>query len=93
MCVAALLALLQACAAARPGEPGALPDFATPQGQVLAMNESPKGDLIAYRPLTRADFRGSEPPPQIASHRDQVGAATCAYVLTTPDTPAAAAMM
>ncbi|MDJ0848827.1 MAG: hypothetical protein QNK04_10650 [Myxococcota bacterium] len=81
--LAPLLAL-QACAAAPSGEPGALPDFAAPQGQLLAMNASPKGDLIAYRPLTRADFRGSEPPPQIASHRDQIGAATCAYVLVDP---------
>lgn len=44
------------------------------------------GDLIRYRDLTRSDFRASAPPAEAAAHAKQLGALTCAYIATTPDT-------
>ncbi len=89
-CLALALSLQLACAAGSAPAPaagsGALPEFAAPQGRVLPMNASLEGDLIAYRPLTRADFRGGAPPPHLAPHREKLGAATCAYVVASPET-------
>ncbi len=43
-------------------------------------------DVISYRTLMRADFKGEHPPPQFARYADRIGAATCAHILTTPET-------
>jgi hypothetical protein len=77
--VALLAALLGAagCASSR------LPDWAHGGAREIAP-ETADTDVIAYRTLTRDDFRGSEPPPSLAEHRDDVGAATCAYFRTGP---------
>lgn len=63
-----------------------LPEFATPKGRVVEPNEVAGGDLIRYRALTRGDFRASAPPAEAAAHAKQLGALTCAYIATTPDT-------
>lgn len=63
-----------------------LPDFATPKGRVVEPHEVAGADLIRYRTLTRADFRAPAPPPEAAAHAEQLGALTCAYIATTPDT-------
>lgn len=63
-----------------------LPEFAAPQGRVVEPSEVAGGDLIRYRNLTRSDFRASAPPAEAAAHAKQLGALTCAYIATTPDT-------
>jgi len=63
-----------------------LPEFAAPKGGVVEPGTVDLSDVITYRTLTRADFKGTNPPPWFAAVADRVGAATCAYVLTTPDT-------
>lgn len=63
-----------------------LPEFAAPRGRVVEPSEVAGGDLIRYRPLTRSDFRASEPPAEAAAHAKQLGALTCAYIATTPNT-------
>lgn len=44
------------------------------------------GDIIRYRDLKRADFRGNEPPPETAGMHGRLGAATCVFLATDPDT-------
>ncbi len=81
--------LLGACAgpsAQRVAGTHTLPDFATPRGRLLDTSTQLARDVIPYRQLTRDDFRGSEPPEHLASHRERVGAATCAYVVADPRT-------
>ncbi len=68
---------------------GGLPEFAQPRGSVGIAFDA--GDAIPYRSLTRDDFRGSEPPPHLAPHRERIGAATCAWIVTTPETAVAIA--
>lgn len=63
-----------------------LPDSAAPQGGVVAASELDDSDVIPYRALTRADFRGTAVPQPFAAVADRVGAATCGQVRTTPDT-------
>lgn len=73
-----------ACAAPR-GSVGAqhLPDFARPSHERLSAEEANRArDTIYYRTLTRADFRGDHPPPQMARHRGKLGAATCGLIGT-----------
>jgi len=65
---------------------GGLPEYAAPKGGVVEASELDSSDLIGYRPLTRADFRGTRVPPEFAGVADRVGAATCGQVRTTPDT-------
>lgn len=64
----------------------ALPDSAAPKGGVVAASELDDSDVIPYRRLTRADFRGTAVPAPFAAVADRVGAATCGQVRTTPDT-------
>jgi hypothetical protein len=60
-----------------------LPEYAAPSGRVIdAHAEPPPRDLIAYRQLERADFRGTQPPPRFLAYAERIGAATCAFVLT-----------
>jgi hypothetical protein len=67
--------------------PSELPDYARPRGRVLSEDElgTISRDLIGYRRLTRADFRATEPPGQVAGNAERLGAATCA-VITPLDT-------
>jgi hypothetical protein len=64
-----------------------LPEYAAPKGRVVGDPASlDTSDVIRYRTLVRADFRSQRPPTEFAPHRDRIGAATCAHILTTPDT-------
>lgn len=63
-----------------------LPDHAAPRGGIVDPAEVDLSDTIAYRPLTRADFKAEAPPASFPAHAGRIGAATCAYILTTPDT-------
>lgn len=61
-----------------------LPSYGAPQGELMSEAEFQGGELIAYRTLTRADFRGSAPTGPAAEHTDQVGAQTYALVKHDP---------
>lgn len=63
---------------------GELPEFAEPRGGVDMVFDA--RDTIPYRRLERGDFRGSDPPAHLAPHRDRIGAATCAWIVTHADT-------
>lgn len=82
---AGLLACLAACAAPRPAEEATLPEYARPHGRVLSANEATAHDLVRYRPLARADFLADVPPPHLAPHRDDLGAALCAHLAPRPE--------
>jgi hypothetical protein len=64
----------------------ALPEYAAPKGGVVEAGKLDSSDVIGYRLLTRADFRGTHAPPEFAQVADRVGAATCGQVRTTSDT-------
>lgn len=53
------------------------------RGSTWQLDPSQKGqtDLIAYRTLTRKDFRAKQPPPQARASADRLGAATCSYLV------------
>ena len=63
-----------------------LPEYAAPKGGVVEAAKLDSTDVIGYRQLTRADFRGTHAPPEFAQVADRVGAATCGQVRTTSDT-------
>jgi hypothetical protein len=63
-----------------------LPEYAAPKGGVVAVGSLDSSDLISYRQLTRADFRGTQAPPEFAKVSERVGAATCGQVRPTSDT-------
>jgi hypothetical protein len=63
-----------------------LPEYAAPKGGVVEAGKLDSSDVIGYRLLTRADFRGTHAPPEFAQVADRVGAATCGQVRTTSDT-------
>lgn len=71
---------LLGCAAA------SLPDYAAPSGGLVDPATYDTSDLIPYRRLTRADFRAESVPGPFAAVSQRVGAATCGYVRTTPET-------
>lgn len=81
-----LLALLLGAGASSACASSALPEYAAPKGRVVAAGSLDSTDVISYRKLTRADFRGSQAPPEFAPVADRVGAATCGQVRTTSDT-------
>jgi len=61
-----------------------LPEYAAPKGRVIdTQTEPPPQDLIGYRRLERADFKGTQPPPSFLAYAERIGAATCALVLIT----------
>lgn len=70
----ALLATLLACAPT-------LPDYAQPRVETLDPSTQLPADTIAYRTLTRADFRATRPPAHVGEHAAQVGAYTCGHVI------------
>jgi hypothetical protein len=63
-----------------------LPEYAAPKGGVVDAGKLDSSDVIGYRQLTRADFRGAKAPAEFAAVADRVGAATCGQVRTTADT-------
>jgi hypothetical protein len=63
-----------------------LPEYAAPKGGVVDAGQLDSTDVIGYRMLTRADFRGTQAPPEFAPVAERVGAATCGQVRTTRDT-------
>jgi hypothetical protein len=63
-----------------------LPEYAAPKGGVVDAGQLDSSDVISYRQLTRADFRGTGAPTEFAAVADRVGAATCGQVRTTADT-------
>jgi hypothetical protein len=63
-----------------------LPEYAAPKGGVVDAGKLDSSDVIGYRQLTRADFRGTKAPPEFAPVAARVGAATCGQVRTTADT-------
>jgi hypothetical protein len=63
-----------------------LPEYAAPKGGVVDAGQLDSSDVISYRQLTRADFRGTQAPPEFAPVAVRVGAATCGQVRTTADT-------
>jgi hypothetical protein len=60
-----------------------LPSYARPQGSLMDPSSVDNEDLIAYRSLTRADFKGSAPNGEAAAHADAMGAQT--YAIVRPD--------
>jgi hypothetical protein len=44
------------------------------------------GDLIRYRDLSRDDFLAADPPAEAAGLHGQLGAATCVFLTTDPNT-------
>lgn len=63
-----------------------LPEYAAPKGGVVDAGTLDSSDVIGYRQLSRADFRGTQAPPEFAPVAARVGAATCGQVRTTADT-------
>jgi hypothetical protein len=63
-----------------------LPEYAAPKGRVVDPASLDMSDVISYRTLVRADFKGEQPPPEVAPYVKRIGAATCGHILTTPDT-------
>jgi hypothetical protein len=61
-----------------------LPEYAAPKQGNIAIEDALAGDLIPYRKLTREDFRGKEVPEAFAAVAEQVGAATCARIVSDP---------
>lgn len=83
---ALLVWLLVACAGSACSR---LPNSAAPKLRTdvtYAMLES--FDVIAYRTLTREDFKGTAAPREFAAIADHLGAATCSHLLTTAGTKA-----
>jgi len=71
--VLALSTLLVACST--------LPDHARPRAGLVDPASYRATDVIRYRGLTRADFRASEPPKQVAAHAKSFGAFSCVSVV------------
>jgi hypothetical protein len=69
----ALSVLLAACST--------LPEHARPRAELVDPASYRATDAIRYRALTRADFRATEPPKQVAAHANSFGAFTCASVV------------
>jgi len=63
-----------------------LPEYAAPKGGVVAAADLDSSDVIGYRLLSRADFRGTQAPSQFAPVAGRVAAATCGQVRPTNDT-------
>lgn len=63
-----------------------MPEYAAPKGGVVDAGKLDSSDVISYRALTRADFRGTQAPTEFAAVAERVGAATCGQVRTTADT-------
>jgi hypothetical protein len=84
------LLLLVACASPpeRDDEPPVLPvlpDYAAPQGGIIDPAEVDRSDVISYRRLVRGDFKAENPPGERSQYASQLGAVTCAHIVTAPD--------
>jgi hypothetical protein len=64
-----------------------LPDYAAPRsgGAVDAVTLESK-DLIAYRVLSREDFKRREPPGEVRHGAHELMAMTCGFLFTEPNT-------
>jgi hypothetical protein len=60
---------------------GRLPDYALPKTQLVDAAQLAHSDGVAYRQLTRADFRATAPPIDNARHSARMSAFTCANVV------------
>ena len=60
-----------------------LPSYARPQGALMDPSDVDGEDLIAYRKLSRTDFKGKAPVGEAAKHADAMGAQT--YAIVRPD--------
>jgi len=81
---AALLALLAVgggCAGTTPVPPGE----PTPPVTQLRVAPDAARDLVSYRELGREDFLASQPPAGADRARGHVAAATCAYLIPSPE--------
>jgi hypothetical protein len=67
------IALAGTCAAAG--------DAWKPIGRLVDPGAQPAMDTVAYRALTRDDFRASEPPSEVREHAEHLGAITCVYLV------------
>jgi hypothetical protein len=63
---------------------GGLPEYAAPKQANIAGDDALAGDLIPYRKLKRGDFKGAEAPEAFRAVKEQVGAATCARIVSDP---------
>jgi hypothetical protein len=64
-----------------------LPDYAAPRGDLVSdPSRVERGDLIEYRTLKRSDFKASAPPAEAREHAQKLGALTCTFITTTPET-------
>ncbi len=63
-----------------------LPEAAAPSVWIGDAERLADSDVIDYRELTRADFRGTQPPTWAGPFDDKVRAITCALLMATPDT-------
>ena len=80
-----ILAGISACAGIPQNRSdSALPDWAAPR---VTEVENPEvldaSAFIAYRMLTRSDFRGQHPVPELSAYADRLGAITCAFIQTS----------
>ncbi len=57
-----------------------VPAYARPEGELMDPSSLKGEDLIPYRTLTRADFRGKAPSGAAAAHADAMGAQTHAVI-------------
>ena len=58
-----------------------LPGYARPSARVMHHTDYEPTDVIPYRELSRADFRGASPPEHVAPHAAKLGAYTCANIV------------
>ena len=60
-----------------------LPEYAAPKGGVVDAGKLDSSDVIGYRQLTRADFRGTQAPPEFAPVAARLGPGKCVQVRTS----------
>lgn len=63
-----------------------MPEYAAPKAGVVDTAALADSDLITYRTLTRADFLAPAPPAAAREHAEKLGALTCTFIVTTPET-------
>jgi hypothetical protein len=69
-----------------PGCGSSLPSYAAPSAELVPAENLDTSDVITYRALTRADFRGASAPAEVRGHEHKLGALTCGQVRSAPST-------